>query len=399
MYFLYDPFMDHHRFNSGPLCLILVRSELISSYKITKDMAVRKKGRCYVRAWELVFDNEEDLKNIFSQLRDFKYGVLQGFARVHKQPSGKSHTHVGVILRQKKISDFLWANVGEYFTLKNGSTPRVREKLQCSEPNFHAKLLQYWLYASDKSKHPDEDISKFHLHKWDPEKSVETRTKSTSPRSIIEGEIMDGLTELELDQNIDDPLAKCTWSKQVRTYALRNYDQFARMIETLSDIRDRRLNAAAYKEAAADYRPFQKDLVKVQDEQGDRGIHCHYDPGDTGKNHFVTVEGMRRDTLILQNAETKRIAYLWNPKKHRRIIFDIPKHKMAFLNTTVIEKLKNGTLLSTMHKPKMKRSMFSPQIIILGNEKIDRTKWTGDRVTYSTTTKETLTLVMEENTQ
>lgn len=136
---------------------------------------------------------------------------------------------------------------------------------------------------------------------------------------------------------------------------------------------------------AAKYRPFQKHLHDILDTQNDRNIHIHADLGNTGKNTFVDTENLRADTLVIQSAETKRIAYAWNPKRHKRIIIDVPKGKMQYLNTSAIEKLKNGTIFSTMHTPIMKSSEFKPAIVILGNENCENA-WTEDRLTCSTTT-------------
>lgn len=59
---------------------------------------------------------------------------------------------------------------------------------------------------------------------------------------------------------------------------------------------------------------------------------------------------------------------------------------MRYLNKSALEKLKNGTIFSTMHTPKMKKSDFKPSIVILGNECVDDT-WTSDRLTASTTNR------------
>ena len=58
---------------------------------------------------------------------------------------------------------------------------------------------------------------------------------------------------------------------------------------------------------------------------------------------------------------------------------------MKYLNTSGVEKLKNGCIFSTMHTPIMKTSEFKPTIVILGNENC-KNEWTDDRLTCSTTT-------------
>lgn len=343
-------------------------------------------ARCELRSWELVYEPvalDTDLREVFKQLCAKKFGILKGFGVIHGEGE-KTHLHCGVITRDKPKS-LKWKGVANYWKISVPSpqSPKIRTALKNKSNRFNRKLQQYYNYCIDPEKHVGQEISEPFFWKWTPKDPDEEA--QSNPLDYLTDLIFDDLTLDELDANIDE---SDVWTQKVRRYALTNYDKLERMIDKLDTIRTRKRQAALYKEASESYRGFQKGLVKQMDEQGDRGIHNHFDPGDTGKNHFVTTENMRTDTLVMQNAETKRIAYAWDPKKHKRIIFDIPKHKMAFVNTSVIEKLKNGTLFSTMHKPKMKHSLFRPKILILGNEQINPQSWTADRVTYSRTTKE-----------
>ena len=180
-----------------------------------------------------------------------------------------------------------------------------------------------------------------------------------------------------------------TQSRALRKYILENWDKLSSMIETHQRINDSKRLQEQYPSVAAGYRKFQKDLSKLLDNQNDRHIQAHIDGGNTGKNFFCATENMREDTCVIQSAKTADIAYVWNPKKHKRIIIDVPRGKMEFLNTSAIEKLKNGQIMSTKYKPRFKQSFgFKPSILILGNESLDQDTWTSDRLQRSWTHKD-----------
>lgn len=335
-------------------------------------------ARCQNRSWELVYDDVTciDLSLLIKELAGKKYGCLKAFAITHTE-NKKTHVHVGFILRDKP-KDFNWVDVKEYFRIQKTTDhrPQIHVALKDKSKSFDKKLQTYYNYCVDQEKHPDQILSPAYLHKWKPK----TEEELLAPSDCLTIKIRDGLTQDDLDELIDSTDTPIKLFKE----ALKNYDVYVKMIDKLDEIRERKRQATLYQEQTKNYRPFQKALTEVLDSQDDRGIHCHYDNGKTGKNYWLDREGMRPDTLIMQSADTKRIAYAWNPRKHKRIIFDIPRGKMEYVNTSVIEKLKNGTLFSTMHYPKMKKSSFKPSIVILGNEEIGNT-WTDDRLTMSTT--------------
>ena len=340
-----------------------------------------QKARCENRSWELIYDDAENfnIEKLIDTLAAKKYGCYKAFAVKHTD-KGKTHIHLGFIFRDKP-RDLKWPEVRKYFQISNPKTQDPQEcgALKNKSRSFDKKLQQYYDYCVSEHLHPGQHIGVPFLHKWTPL----TEEGKLSPTDYITQKIRDGMTLDQYDELIDNseiPLA-------LYRHALKNYDVYAKMIDKHEEIRERKRQARLYKEAIKEYRPFQAGLTEVLDTQNDRNIHCHYDPGNTGKNYWLDREGMREDTLILQTSSAKRIAYSWNPRKHKRIIFDIPKHKMEFLNTSAIEKLKNGVLFSTMHRPKMKRSAFKPSIVIIGNEQCHNA-WTEDRITYSTTTRD-----------
>ena len=202
-------------------------------------------------------------------------------------------------------------------------------------------------------------------------------------------EMFDRIYEgMDLDELMDIYGDK-TQSRALRKYILENWDKLTNMIETHQKINDSKRLQEQYPEAAAGYRPFQKELTEILDNQNDRHIQAHIDGGNTGKNFFCSTENMREDTCVIQSAKTADIAYVWNPKKHKRIIIDVPRGKMEYLNTSAIEKLKNGQIMSTKYKPRFKQSFgFKPSILILGNESLAQDTWTSDRLQRSWTHKD-----------
>lgn len=215
--------------------------------------------------------------------------------------------------------------------------------------------------------------------------------KQLKPKEIVFQKVFSGLSQDELDVLVTDEKE----SFKLRCYALEHYDKLVKQIITIETIQTRKRLKALYEKRKKEYRPFQLGLAKILDTQDDRGIHLHCDEGLTGKNRFCEIENYREDTCVIQSAKTADIAFVWNPKKHKRIIVDVPRGKMEFLNTSVIEKLKNGQIMSTKYVPVFKQSEFKPTIVILGNERIARDTWTSDRLTESTTNKQSAFSLLE----
>ena len=193
-----------------------------------------------------------------------------------------------------------------------------------------------------------------------------------------EGLTVERLEEMCVDEKLDVNL---------QYFVLENFDKFEKMILKRAAVLKKISFKKEYPSKRATYRPFQEGLAVILDSQNDRNIHLHTDEGCTGKNMLIDTEAMRPDTLILQNAKSSDIAAAYDPDVHKRIIFDVPKGGMQYLNTRVIEQLKNGCLFSSKYKSKMKKSLVKPSILILGNEDIQGKPWTDDRLTQSTTSK------------
>lgn len=340
-----------------------------------------KRTRWEIRGLDIIFDNTTNitLQEILEHLKKLKNGIHACFIIRHTE-NNKNHIHCGIHLRDKPKSLY-YQTLSKHFQFK---TLKCRvQKLKNPSRSFSAKLQTYYDYCMDESKHEGQIISNPLLHKWIPLKEEE----KIKPKHYIYNKIRLGFEQEDLDKMILDE----TLSLKLFIYITENYNKIIDTIEIYNDCKISQKQAQCYLEETKKYRPFQKSLTDILNNQNDRHIHIHYDDGNTGKNFWLDIESMRTDTLILQNSKTKRIAAAWNPKKHKRIIFDIPKGKMEFLNTSVIENLKNGTVFSTMYHPKMKQSLFKPSIIILGNEQLPiytRTgnrRWTEGRQTQSTT--------------
>lgn len=336
------------------------------------------KSRCEIRAFEVIYDDAtpQQMEAILKKLCSKQYGIYKAFLIRHTEDK-KSHIHCGIILRDKPTKLY-WKGVKEYFTVC-GFVPREHGPLKNKSKKFDVKLQTYFNYCIDQDKHPGQIIGKPLLHKWKPAMPED----NIKPDDFLVNKIRAGMTVDELEELIDNPDTDIKIYKQ----ALKQFDVYEKMITKHEEIREKKRDAVLYREMAEEYRPFQAGLTKILDEQDDRNIHNHFDEGRTGKNYWLDREGMRPDTLVIQSADTKRIAYAWDHKKHKRIIIDIPKGKAEYLNTSAIEKLKNGFMFSTMHRPKPKRSTFKPAIVIISNEMVDSSQWTSDRATFSSTSK------------
>lgn len=368
-------------------------------------LAVKKvaRKRCEKRAFETIYrlgklDDPRLIKTFLTTLSGFqkklqtvKHGIYQSFGVVHVEENKEMHLHVGCILRQQKIKDLYWDELKKYFTVGE-YVPYEHSDIKAGG-TLVKKLNTYYAYCmglteDSAKKHEGQEI---HLA-WSTFE-YKPAAKKERPSDILIQKIRDGMT---IDE-FEDYLEEETTSLKVYKEGMANYEKYCKIIRTRDEIRSKKESRKRYKEKFETLRPFQKGLSAILDKQNDRNIHNHSDLGCTGKNYWLDVERLRPDTLVLQSAETKRIAYAWNPEKHKRIIFDIPKHEMCKVNLTVLENLKNGVLFSTMHHPKTKCSTFKPSIIVLGNEWLENT-WTEDRMTRSTTNKSDFELRMvEEN--
>lgn len=361
----------------------MVRSRKLPRRQETGATKTKDYKRCQNRSWELVYDSPNfKLDEALSVLCSKTFGVYKAFAIRHKKDELNNHVHIGLIFRDKPQSrKFTWdpASLKDYFSVGDDK-PTLHSQLKCKKRDLGAKLQQYFDYCSDQEQHPDEDLSERAFHKWTPA----TEEDKSSPADLLALKIRTGLTVEELEDMIDDPETPIKLYKE----ALRNFDIYEKMILKHDEIRAKRARRKQYQDDVKTYRPFQKELTYRLDHQNDRNIHNHHDGGCTGKNWWLDKEAKRRDTLILQNAKTKNIAEAWDPRVHKRIIFDIPRGGAEFINFRAIESLKNGCIFSEKYRSKPKQSSFKPAIVVLTNEPLSELavlNWTSDRLTSSTT--------------
>lgn len=326
------------------------------------------------KAWEVIFQDvsQQDLVPLLSSICQKKYGIYKAFAICHDDKT--KHAHFGLLLRDKPLFSSGSPSI-DYFCTDN------RRPSQVGTLNHGTKGIDklniYYAYCTNKDVHKDTIMSDPLLHKFDPE----APSTGQSPKNFFNEEIYNGLTVQSLRHSIRTKL----WNYKVHGYALEFMEKLCGMIAERDMIDLQYSQSLKYAELKGTYRQFQIRLTNILDTQNSRNIHCHADNGDTGKNHFIDIENLREDTIIMQSAETKRMAYAWNPLIHKRILIDVPKGKMEFLNTSAIEKLKNGMIQNTMYKTYMKVSLFKPTILILGNEQVSDGLLTQDRLTRTTT--------------
>lgn len=253
---------------------------------------------------------------------------------------------------------------------------------ECFDPEKYAEKIQTVVNCVNPPTKEIEALKKEYLEFAQGDKPA---TENQKPSDFLFDKIYKGMGLQELKDMYQDP----SQARNLRKYILCNFKKLKEMIEQHEEIQDAAALAAQYPESVKTYRTFQQQLTDILNDQHDRHIHTHVDGGNSGKNYWCAVENMRTDTLVIQTACTKDIAYAWDPKSHKRIIVDVPRGKMQFLNTQAIENLKNGQMFSTKYLPKFKQSFgWKPNIVIIGNENIDRATWTKDRLTESWTHKD-----------
>ena len=342
--------------------------------------------RCRKKGWNVIYNIPKNTKNageaISAELRE-KMNIYRMFSVKHiaLRKTESDHIHVAVYLRETP-STWYWDRLYDYFTSKSFGRPGSVNPLLKERGSIDSKLQQYYDYCMDEKQHEEQTIDETFLWRFTPQ----TRLSRMTPTQYWQTKIREGLTLIQLEDALVSPeLSLNLWGE-----ISKNFKKYEAQIANLKRVQRLKLNREKYLKLEKEARPFQKDLSGILDTQNGRQAHQHSDTGDTGKNWFIRWQRLRRDTLYLQNAESKRIAYAWDPLVHTRIIFDIPKHKMKYLNMSVIESLKNGQIFSSFKDPLSKISDFNPSILVLGNEELtlDQVQeHTKGRWTMSTTSK------------
>lgn len=131
--------------------------------------------------------------------------------------------------------------------------------------------------------------------------------------------------------------------------------------------------------------PWQRALeILLEDEPDDRTITWIWnEKGNIGKSAFCKYMAVNHKATILTNGKTSDIAYLI-PDNPKVVIFDLPRssedgyQNNNKFNYTAIEKIKDGMLMSSKYKSKMK--MFNPpHVIVFANWPPDTTALSEDR--------------------
>lgn len=142
------------------------------------------------------------------------------------------------------------------------------------------------------------------------------------------------------------------------------------------------------------YRPFQQDLIDLaQTTPHPRNIVWIYDKtGNAGKSDLATHLMCNNGFLVLSNAKSADIAYVWNGQ---HVIFDYSRSQQEVINYSVIEDIKNGRIFSPKYESGIK--LFSkPHIFVFANFEPDLSKMTEDRWDVRYITKEYKLISMYE---
>lgn len=180
------------------------------------------------------------------------------------------------------------------------------------------------------------------------------------------------------------------FTKEFRYWGVKNKDKIIKIIEEYEDYQIMKKRSSEYVGMRAGYRPFQEELAMFLDTPGrDRCIRLQCDGGGSGKSYFTRIEGGREDTLFISVAKGKDLAFEYNEKLHRRVVYLVPKGCMKYVakQKGIIEAIKDGLVFSGKYKPKAKIASKPTMIVILGNEDLPYDLWTSDKLEKSWTSE------------
>lgn len=135
-------------------------------------------------------------------------------------------------------------------------------------------------------------------------------------------------------------------------------------------------------ESTVQLRPWQHDLrERVLGDADDRTIHFVVDEtGGQGKTFFSKYmwEHHEDKVQLLGVGKNADIAYMLDPDK-KIFLFDVPRSAMQYLDYRLLEKIKDGMVISTKYQSHMKVLFHTAHVIVLCNEEPDRAMLSADR--------------------
>lgn len=119
----------------------------------------------------------------------------------------------------------------------------------------------------------------------------------------------------------------------------------------------------------------------VDSEPNDREILFVVDVvGNTGKTWFAKKFFSLYPDRVQQLSVGKRDDIAFAVDEHKSIfLFDLPRSASEFLQYTVLEQLKNGSIMSNKYQSRNKVLVKTPHVVVFMNEYPDMTKLSGDR--------------------
>jgi len=131
-----------------------------------------------------------------------------------------------------------------------------------------------------------------------------------------------------------------------------------------------------------DFRPYQQDLAnRLAQDPCDRKIIFVVDTvGNTGKTWFAKKYYSLATDRVQQLSVGKRDDIAFAVDEHKSIFFfDLPRSSAEFLQYTVLEQLKNGSVMSNKYQSRNKVLVNTPHVVVFMNEYPDMTKLSADR--------------------
>lgn len=121
----------------------------------------------------------------------------------------------------------------------------------------------------------------------------------------------------------------------------------------------------------------QSKIIEHVDKQNDRQITWVFDhEGGKGKSTLAKYMYVKYKSINLKNGKSNDISNMYNGEKY--ITFDFSRSQEEHINYSIIEDLKNGSVVSTKYNGK---SLFydNPRIVIFANFLPNTSAWSTDR--------------------
>jgi hypothetical protein len=160
-----------------------------------------------------------------------------------------------------------------------------------------------------------------------------------------------------------------------------NRDKIMRTVHEIKMENERKTYQERPMGSLSSLRQWQQDLMKFLHEikNNDRSIVWVYDSkGNSGKTWLCREMCMTMNScIVLQNGHTRDVAHLYNGE--RWVFFDFSRSDKNFINYDVLEKIKDGIIISTKYEGRCKL-FHSPTVCCFANffpkvENLSEDRW------------------------